>query len=253
MICKNYYLQVILEGLANNPDTLNTYKWVDSASGVVRRHAQDIMGGMHIPIPPGMEKLPSFYWLPKLHKTPYGSRFIAASNQCTTKPLSSLLTLCLTTIVVHFKEYCDGIYKNTGVNCFWIIKNSQQVLQCLQMINDTSQARHFDSFDISTLYTSIPHGCLKHNMNVLVKEAYQVRGAQYLSINRYGMAYWSQSRSGTRNIDVNELISMLEYLVDNIFIEVGNRTFRQCIDIPMGTDCAPLLANLFCFTMSITS
>ena len=40
---------------------------------------------------------------------------------------------------------------------------------------------------------------------------------------------------------------MLEYLVDNIFIEVGNGVFRQCIGIPMGTDCAPLIANLLLF------
>ena len=26
------------------------------------------------------EQLPSFYWLPKLYKKPYGSRFIAASR-----------------------------------------------------------------------------------------------------------------------------------------------------------------------------
>ena len=248
VICKKYYLQVILEELANSPDVPSTYVEVGGASGdIIRKHVVDIGGGMHIPIAPVMEKLPSFYWLPKLHKTPYGSRFIAASSQCTTKPLSNLLTSCLTTIMVHFKEYCDGIYRNTGVNCFWIIKNSQQVLQCLQMINETSKARHFDSFDFSTLYTSIPHGCLKHNMNVLIREAYQIRGSQYLSINKYGVAYWSQSRSGIRNMDMNELINMLEYLVDNIFIQVGNKTFRQCIGIPMGTDCAPLLANLFLF------
>ena len=107
------------------------------------------------------------------------------------------------------------------------------------MINDTSKARHFDSFDFSTLYTNIPHGCLKHN--VLIKEAYQIRGAQFLSISKYGVAYWSQSMCGTR------LISMLEYVVDNIFIEVRNKTFRQYIGVPMGSDCAPLLANLFLF------
>ena len=32
----------------------------------------------------------SFYWLPKLHKNPYGHRFIAAASACTTKPLSKL-------------------------------------------------------------------------------------------------------------------------------------------------------------------
>ena len=32
-----------------------------------------------------------------------------------------------------------------------------------------------------------------------------------------------------------------------IFIQVGNNVFRQCVGIPMGTDCAPLLANLYLF------
>ena len=38
-------------------------------------------------------------------------------------------------------------------------------------------------------------------------------------------------------------LAMIEYLVDNIFIQVVNNVFRQCVGIPMGTDCAPLLAN----------
>ena len=37
------------------------------------------------------------------------------------------------------------------------------------------------------------------------------------------------------------------YLVDNVYISVGNKVFRQCIGIPMGTNCAPLLANLYAF------
>ena len=40
---------------------------------------------------------------------------------------------------------------------------------------------------------------------------------------------------------------MVYYLIDNIYVSVGNRVFRQCIGIPMGTDCAPLLANLYLF------
>ena len=54
-----------------------------------------------------------------------------------------------------------------------------------------------------------------------------------------------QSASGKRNIPANELFNMLEYLVDNIYIEVGNTVYGQRVGIPMGTDCAPLLANLF--------
>ena len=43
-------------------------------------------------------KLPTLYWLPKLHKRPYKSRFIANSSACTTTELSILLTSCLTAI-----------------------------------------------------------------------------------------------------------------------------------------------------------
>ena len=41
---------------------------------------------------------------------------------------------------------------------------------------------------------------------------------------------------------------MLEYLIDNIFVEFGRRIFQQTISIPMGTNCAPLLADLFLYS-----
>ena len=41
---------------------------------------------------------------------------------------------------------------------------------------------------------------------------------------------------------------MLEYLIDNIFVEFGGRIFQQTIGIPMGTNCAPLLADLFLYS-----
>jgi len=36
-------------------------------------------------------------------------------------------------------------------------------------------------------------------------------------------------------------------LVDNTYVTIGNTVFQQIIGIPMGTDCAPYLANLFLF------
>ena len=43
------------------------------------------------------------------------------------------------------------------------------------------------------------------------------------------------------------LVTYVEYLINNIYVNIGNRIYRQCVGIPMGTDCAPLLANLFLF------
>ena len=42
------------------------------------------------------------------------------------------------------------------------------------------------------------------------------------------------------------------YLFDNMYVLVGDKIFRPCIGIPMGTDCVPLLANLYLFKFEYT-
>ena len=39
----------------------------------------------------------------------------------------------------------------------------------------------------------------------------------------------------------------LSYLLDNIYIRFGNKLCRLIVGIPMGTNCAPLVADLFLF------
>jgi hypothetical protein len=41
---------------------------------------------------------------------------------------------------------------------------------------------------------------------------------------------------------------MLEFLIDNIFVSFGGTLFQQVLGIPMGTNCAPLLADLFLYS-----
>ena len=45
-----------------------------------------------------------------------------------------------------------------------------------------------------------------------------------------------------------EVIQSLNWLIDNIYVTFGDKCFRQVIGIPMGTDCAPFLANLFLYS-----
>jgi len=42
----------------------------------------------------------------------------------------------------------------------------------------------------------------------------------------------------------DDIYSMLEFLIDNIFVVFGQQVFQQTVGIPMGTNCAPLLADL---------
>ena len=39
----------------------------------------------------------------------------------------------------------------------------------------------------------------------------------------------------------------LTFLLDNIYIRFGSKFYRQIVGIPMGTNCVPLVADLFLF------
>jgi hypothetical protein len=41
---------------------------------------------------------------------------------------------------------------------------------------------------------------------------------------------------------------MLEFLIDNIFVMFGGRVFQQTAGIPMSTNYAPLLVDLFLYS-----
>ena len=44
-----------------------------------------------------------------------------------------------------------------------------------------------------------------------------------------------------------DIIKMFDFLIDNIFVTFGGRVFQQTVGIPMGTNCAPLLSELFLY------
>ena len=44
-----------------------------------------------------------------------------------------------------------------------------------------------------------------------------------------------------------KICDALHYLLDNIFITFGSKLYRQIVGIPMGTNCAPLVADMFLF------
>ena len=238
-ICKSYYRQIINEELGST----STYaKCAVEPQQLIRKHI-DFLKLENLEPKPDWCNLPSFYWMPKLHKNPYSYRFIAASHKCTTKPLSRFLNSALRLILKHFREYCLGIYRNTGVNAFWIVENSLEVLDSLRSI--PTRKAQLASFDFSTLYTAIPHNLLKDKITNLIHSAYTCRKSQYIEVCQ-DKAFWSNNVSN-KAVTAVHLVELFNYLIDNIYVCVDGSVFKQCVGIPMGTDCAPVVANLFLF------
>ena len=111
--------------------------------------------------------LPTFYWLPKLLKNPYKSRFISNSSHCSTTILSKHITSALTAVKDHAIKYNETAFRNSNVNYFWSIKNSSEVIEKLRLRN--FQDSQLSSFHFSTLYTSLPHDLIKEKVLSLVK------------------------------------------------------------------------------------
>ena len=115
-------------------------------------------------------KLPTLYWIPKLHKSPYGARFISNSVSCTTKQISILLTACLTAIKHHVQAYSSTVYINSNKNIFWSIKNSGEFLSILS--KKRFNVSSVNTYDFSTLYTKLPHNLIKEKLNALIQHTF---------------------------------------------------------------------------------
>ena len=58
----------------------------------------------------------------------------------------------------------------------------------------------------------------------------------------------SSNNAGVPCLTVQQVIDLFNYLIDNIYIQVGTVVFKQSVGIPMGTDSAPLIADHFLFS-----
>ena len=58
------------------------------------------------------------------------------------------------TIKTHVKKYCHKVYENSGVNLFWSIDNSLEVINAINSKRYT--VSEINTFDFLTLYTSLP-------------------------------------------------------------------------------------------------
>ena len=189
-------------------------------------------------------KLPALYWLPKLHKRPYKSRFIANSSACTTTELSILLTTCLTAIKNHVIKYCTTVYERNGKNLFWSITDSNKILNKFK--SRGFPASGLSTYDFSTFYSTLPHNLIKEKLTELIRQTFNREGSLYLACNDK-MPFTSEQPKRYKLWPCQKMCDALHYLLDNIFLRFGSKLYRQIVGIPMGTYCAPLVADLFLF------
>ena len=172
--------------------------------------------------------------------------------KCITKDLSCLLTKVLTTVKDGLIRYNNTKTSRNGVNSMWTVKNSTSLLSSLDQL-DVRTATSVQTYDFSTLYTSIPHNLLMSRFTALIHNSFKRRNGSnrhtHIKITS-GKGYFIDTINpgGDNLYTADQIRRMVEFLIDNIFVKFGGCLFRQVIGIPMGTNCAPLLADLFLYS-----
>ena len=171
-VCKSYYINCLLKelGLSDNQSN-KTYTPVSFSKREIIDNQTSVLSSFGIEITKEDKSLPSMYWLPKLHKSPYKQRYIAGSSKCSTKQLSILLTKILTVIKGGLKTFSETCYSRSGINQMWILKNSKTLLENLKSTSLRSVSS-ISTYDFSTLYTTIPHSTLKSQLARLIKNSF---------------------------------------------------------------------------------
>ena len=76
----------------------------------------------------------------------------------------------------------------------------------------------------------------------LIERTFNREGSSYLACNDRNPFFTSE-----KNKNSMHFLDVLTFLLGNIFIRFGAKLYRQVVGIPMGTNCAPLVADLFLF------
>ena len=103
------------------------------------------------------------------------------------------------------------------------------------------------TYDFSTLYTTLPHNLIKDKLIDLIERTFQREGSPYLACSDRNAFFTSEKPKKYHAWSCQNVCDALTFLLDNIFIRFGTKLYRQVVGIPMGTNCAPLVADLFLF------
>ena len=93
----------------------------------------------------------------------------------------------------------------------------------------------------------MPHNLIKEKLINLIEWTFKREGSPYIACNERQAFFTSEDTTRYQLWSCQDVCEALIYLLDNIYIRFGTKLYRQIVSIPMGTNCAPLVADLFLF------
>ena len=187
-------------------------------------------------------ELPTFYWLPKLHKRPYKSRFISNSIHCSTTILSTHITSALTAVKDHVMKYSETAFSNSNVNYFWSIKSPSDAMEKCDCVTFRVLKYLLSTF---LRYTRHCHMILSKQKCYLWSTGVSTENQNLTSVLHSRQDFSNKKYDSYRCWSCAELCEAFTFLMENIYVQFDGMVYQQIVGIPMGTNCALLIADLF--------
>ena len=81
----------------------------------------------------------------------------------------------------------------------------------------------------------------------LIERTFQREGSLYIACYDRNAFFTSDAVRNYNLWSCQKVCEALTLLLDNIYSRFGSKLYRKIVGIPMGTNCAPLVADLFLF------
>ena len=159
--------------------------------------------------------LPTFYAIPKVHKSPWLSRPIVPSHSWVTSRLSEVLDSLLRPLLKHYP---------------WVVNSTKDVIKALEAVKTPKNGCWLVTGDIKAFYTNVP-----------VKDASAVVAE-----------IWSHNTIEKEKMTQDNIWHLLETVLGNNYFQYESFVYQQVEGLAMGTSVAPLVANLYAGALEVS-
>jgi hypothetical protein len=190
----------------------------------------------------------------KFHKNPIKPRFICAASSSSLTDVSKWLCSFFTAMFPTVNNFWVSKLNKADVPCdsSWILNDFTGVVEVINNLNcsrseiDKASPLLLQSFDFSTLYTKIDLVDLKAHMRVMINKVFnwmlkchrfkflmvqkQTLNVRFLWLKIKAEINLFENLHSFKVAEASDLISWLDFLLDNSFLCFGQGVYRQCID-----------------------
>ena len=215
---------------------------------------------------PDANVLPVYTFMPKMHKPTIGARFLSLSHQSVMRTAAVWCTAAMRALTQDMVEMWEELnFPPGGFNC-WVLKDSAQFIPTIESYNGSRTLLQHEvppflwQFDFERLYTELDQEDLKAKLAEFIHRVFARHPDQILFTYSYKAHKWDvpphadpgqRPRQGQKAFTAQSLISLINMIIDNAYIQVGGSVYKQVKGIPMGVNPACFFADFYLYTYEL--